>query len=129
MNISIRAKNLQLVPELKIYAEEKISQAVERFLKEYKKPVDVSVELIRVTKHHQKGKIFRTEVQINLHGQRIVAEASGESIEESIDEVKDELEKEIRKQRGKSLDLNREKSRFLKALSHLSPLAWFKKKE
>lgn len=118
MKLSIRTKNLSLSPSLKSYVDEKIGLEVEKLLKHDRPPIEVGVELIRVTKHHQKGNIFRAEVNLSLHGHKIFAEAPGESIEQAIDEVKDELEREIKKHRGKEKDMRRKMGRFLKNIFH-----------
>jgi putative sigma-54 modulation protein len=128
MKTTIRTKNIVLNQRLRDYVEEKIGSEVEKLLVHERPPIEASVELIRLTKHHQKGEIFRAEVQVSLHGHRVISEASGQSIEQAIDEVKDELEREIKKHRGKEKAIRRKGSRFLKKLMHLSPLARFKKK-
>ena len=128
MKTTIRAKNIFLSQKLRDYVEEKIGAEVEKLLKHERPPIEVAVELIRLTKHHKKGNIYRAEVQVSLHGHRVISEASGESIEQAIDEVKDELEREIKKHRGKEKDVGRRRNRFFKKLLHLSPLARFKKK-
>lgn len=129
MKVSIRAKNLSLTSSLEEYIDEKIKKEVEKLLVNERPPVEAVVELTKVSEHHQKGNIYRAEVQVNLHGHKVISESSGESIEQAIDQVKDELEREIKKHRGKEKDVGRKRSRFLKNISHLSPLAWFKKKK
>jgi len=64
-----------------------------------------------------------------LHGHELIAEADGQDIKEAIDDVKDELEREIKKHRGKEKERTMKRGRFLKALTRISPLAWFKKKK
>ncbi|KPJ55294.1 hypothetical protein AMJ47_00230 [Parcubacteria bacterium DG_72] len=128
MKTTIRAKNLSLNQKLRDYVEEKIGEEVEKLLKHERPPIEAAVELIRVTKHHKKGDIFRAEVQVSLHGHKVISEAPGESIEQAIDKVKDELEREIKRHRNKEKDIGRKGGRFLKKLLHLSPLARFKKK-
>jgi len=118
MKTTIRTKNLSLNQKLRDYVEEKIGAEVEKLLVNERPPIEAAVELTKVTKHHQKGQIFRAEVQVNLHGHKVISEASGESIEQAIDEVKDELEGEIKKHRGKEKDIGRKKRRFLKRIFH-----------
>jgi len=129
MKISIRTKNIDLTQDLRDYVDEKIGRDIGRFLTNEKTPLEADVELTRVTHHHQKGLVYRAEVQILLHGHKLIAEAGGENIKEAIDIVKDELEGEIKKHRGKEKDVSIKRSRFLKAVLHLSPAAWFKKKK
>jgi len=128
MKITIRAKNLNLSQDLKEYVEEKIAKDIGKLLVHERSPIEIGVELIRVTRHHQKGKVFRAEVQVVLHGHKVVAEAGAESIKQAIDQVKDELEREIKHHRGKETTLSRKRGRFLKKLLYLSSLARFKKR-
>ena len=128
MKTTIRTKNINLNQKLRDYVEEKIGSEVEKLLVHERPPIEAAVELIKISKHHQKGDIFRAEAQVSLHGHKVISEALGQSIEQAIDEVKDELEREIKKHRGKEQDVGRKRSRFFKKLLHLSPLARFKKK-
>jgi len=129
MKLKIRTKNLNLEPDLKNYVNEKIGETLEKLLIKEKSPVEAGVELIRVTRHHQKGLVFRTEVNLVLHGHKIIAEAGAFSIKEAIDQVKDELEIEIKRHWGRERDLTIRKDRFLKKLLRLSPLAIFRKRK
>jgi len=129
MKITIKVKNIELNQDLRDYVEEKIGRDIGKFLVHEKTPLEAEVELIRVTSHHQRGNIFRAEVKIFLHGHELIAEADGQDIKEAIDDVKDELEREIKKHRGKEKERTMKRGRFLKALTRISPLAWFKKKK
>jgi ribosomal subunit interface protein len=129
MEITIRTKNLNLDQDLRDYVNEKIGETLEKLLIKEKSPLKAGVELIRVTRHHQKGMVFRTEVNLILHGHEIIAEAGAYTIKEAIDQVKDELETEIKRHRGKEKDLRIRKERFFKKFLRLSPLAIFRKKK
>ncbi|MDP2910663.1 MAG: HPF/RaiA family ribosome-associated protein [bacterium] len=129
MEITIRTKNLNLDQDLRDYVNEKIGETLEKLLIKEKTPLKAGVELIRVTKHHQKGMVFRTEVNLILHGHEIIAEAGAYTIKESIDQVKDELETEIKRHRGKEKDIRIRKERFFKKLLRFSPLTVFRKRE
>jgi ribosomal subunit interface protein len=118
MKATIRTKNLSLNENLEDYVDQKITKEVEKLLIHERPPVEAAVELIRVTKHHLKGEIFRAEVRVALHGHEIFSEASGENIEQAIDGVKDELEREIKRHRGREKDLGRKRHRFFKNIFH-----------
>lgn len=121
MKITIKATNIELTQELRDYIEEKIS-SLEKFAKifqgkEYydgffrkgKPRVEVWVEIGRTTKHHQKGDIFRTEVQMHLPGKSIRAEAEREDLKLAITEVKDKLQRELKKYKGKAQSISKRK--------------------
>jgi len=115
MEIVIKKKNLELTPELKAYIEEKIGD-LEIFLqdfereKENKSPrkrrprVLAEAEVGKVTCHHQKGNIFRSEVQIKILGRIFRAEAERDNLKAAIAEVKDELQVQLKKYKGKISD-------------------------
>ena len=127
MKIIIRAKKIKLTPELKAYVDEKIGEDVGRLLAGERSPVKARVELIRITRHHHQGKIYKVEINLTLSGRKIITETQAESIEAAIDEAKDQLEKEVRRSKGKEVDVSRKRGRFFKKLLHLSPLARFRK--
>ncbi len=113
MQIIIRAKNIDLTPHLKEYAEKKLRAAC-RFIpllikkeeqdkeavgREVKRIV-LEVEIEKIT-GEEKGKIFRTEAQMILPGMTIKAEDVAETVKASIDEVKYELERQVKDRKQK----------------------------
>ncbi|PIR71926.1 MAG: ribosomal subunit interface protein [Candidatus Nealsonbacteria bacterium CG10_big_fil_rev_8_21_14_0_10_36_24] len=113
MKIVIKTKNLELNQELQDYIQEKIN-SLEKFAKVFQgenyyngfftkgKPrAEVWVEIGRTTKHHQKGDIFRAEVQMRLSGKSLRAESERNDLKLAITEIKDELQRELKKYKGK----------------------------
>lgn len=108
MEVNIRAKNIELTPHLKEYAEKKLLSAC-RFISPLLKKeigdkeqvgrevgrVVLEVEIEKVT-GEGKGRIFRTEVQMILPGRVIKAEDVAETVKASIDEVKNELQRQVK---------------------------------
>jgi ribosomal subunit interface protein len=119
MKIIIRTKNLELTDDLQKFVDEKIG-GLKKFLsilKEGKKTLtETFVELEKETLHHKKGQIFRTEVQIQLPGKKLIAEAKGEDLKKAIVKVKDELQQEIKKYKLKITETIRRSQRKLKNL-------------
>jgi len=119
MKIIIRTKNLELTDDLQKFVDEKIG-GLKKFLsilKEDKKTLtETFVELEKETLHHKKGQIFRTEVQIQLPGKKLIAEAKGEDLKKAIVKVKDELQQEIKKYKLKITETTRRSQRKLKNL-------------
>lgn len=113
MEVNIRAKNIELTPHLKDYAEKKLLSAC-RFIptllqKEIEdkeqvgrevKRVVLEVEIEKVT-GEEKGRIFRTEAQMILPGRVIKAEDVAETVKASIDEVKNELQRQVKEYKEK----------------------------
>ncbi len=119
MEVSIRAKNIELTPHLKDYAEKKLRSAC-RFIpslleKEDQDKEQVGREVARVvleveiekTTGDEKGKIFRTEAQMILPGFTIKAEDVAETVKASVDEVKYELERQVKEKKEKMEDQKR----------------------
>jgi len=114
VKIVIKTTNLELSQELRDYIQEKIG-SLEKFAKIFQgknyyngffrkgKPrVEVWVEIGRTTRHHQKGDIFRAEVQMRLSGRSVRAESEREDLKLAVTEVKDELQRELKKYKGRA---------------------------
>lgn len=72
------------------------------FFRKGKPRVEVWVEIGRTTRHHQKGDIFRAEVQMRLSGRSVRAESEREDLKLAVTEVKDELQRELKKYKGRA---------------------------
>lgn len=98
---------MELTPAIRDYVNKKIG-GLEKFLDSYNDPsVQCWVEVGMTTRHHQKGNIFRAEIQIHLphfkKGSR--AEFMNSSLYAAIDGAHDEMKIELTKikDRRKSL--------------------------
>ena len=128
MNITIKATNLELTQEIRDYLNEKIG-GLEKFKEGLDGSVIARAEVGVTTAHHQHGKIFRAEVNLNVPkgNQKILrAVAERENIFEEIDEVKDKLQRELKKYKGGIVARQRRGARLSKRLGRFSPLSWFK---
>jgi len=114
MKINLKTKNFSLTQAIKIYLEEKLN-SLDKFL-----PLDESIsadiELAKTTKHHQKGDVFRAEVNLNVPGRLIRAAAEKWNLRVAIDAVKDELQREIKSNKEKSFSLYKKGARLFKKL-------------
>ena len=129
MKIIIKATNLKLDLKIEEYVKEKIG-GVDKLLNSIdKNVVEARVEIGKTTKHHQKGDIFRAEVNLSLPGQLLRAEAEEWDLKVAIDQVKNELKREIKKYRGKKETKFKRGARRAKNLIRISPLAWFRKEK
>jgi ribosome hibernation promoting factor len=92
MNIQFYAKNLELTGDIKNYINEKIGG-----LDKYEADVtECRIDLSKDT-HHQKGKVYRFEVNLKLSYDKnlIRTVVEGESIMSAIDLAKDKLQRQI----------------------------------
>ncbi len=119
MEVIIKAKNIELTPHLKDYAEKKLRSAcrfIPTLLEKEKRDKDsagkefdrilLEVEIEKIT-GEEKGKIFRTEAQMILPGRVIKGEDVAETVKASIDEVKYELERQVKEYKNKAETLKR----------------------
>jgi len=98
MNIQFYAKNLELTGQIKDYINEKIGGLDKYEINVTECRVDLSKDV-----HHQKGNVYRFEVNLKLSYDkkliRTVAEA--ENIMSAIDLAKDKLQRQISKIKDK----------------------------
>jgi len=113
-HINVKTKNIALTPELSDLLEKRLG-TLERFLPE-SDAIVFEAELSKTTEHHQAGKIFRAELNLQLGGQLLRAEATEETIENAIDRAKNELKRELQKLTGKNESLFRRGARRAKDL-------------
>jgi len=121
MRIIIKTKNLVLSAGLKNFIEKKIN-VLKKFLSVLKEDypegqktlAEVLVEVEKETMHHKKGEIFKSSVEINLPGKKLMASARGEDLEKVIIEAKEQIKNEINKYKFKKIDKNRRKQRKFK---------------
>lgn len=114
MKINLKTKNFSLTQAIKIYLEEKLN-SLDKFLPS-DESISANVELAKTTKHHQKGDVFRAEVNLTMPGRLIIAAAEQWDLRVAIDAVKDELQREIKTNKEKNLSLYKKGARMLKKL-------------
>lgn len=129
MKIVIKTTNLELTPKLEDYIHEKIG-GVDKFLDDMDRNViEARAEIGKTTKHHQKGDVFRAEVNLSLPGRLLRSVAEEMDLRTAIDRVKEDLQREIKKYRGKKEAEFKRGARMVKNLIRLSPAAWLRKRK
>jgi len=114
MKIDLKTKNFEITPNIKTYLQQKLD-SLDKFLSN-DESIFADVELAKTTKHHQKGDIFRAEVNLTVPGRLIRAVAEEWDLRVAIDTVKDELQRNIKDVKEKNLSLYRRSARLLKKL-------------
>ena len=112
MKINTKTKNFLLTPSITYYLEEKLN-SLNRFLSRHEN-VFVDVELAKTTRHHQKGDIYKAEINLKIPGHLIRAMAEEWDLRVAIDKVKDELQRKIKDNKEKKLSLYKKGARMLK---------------
>ena len=114
MKIDLKTKNFVITPSIRTYLQEKLD-TLDKFLPK-DESISADVELAKTTKHHQKGDIFKAEVNLMIPGRLIRVVAEKWDLRVAIDAVKDELQREITMNKEKNLSLYHRGARLLKKL-------------
>lgn len=99
MQIQIKATKIELTPEIKDYIQKKMDM-LEKYFGTFH-PTACKVEVGLAVGGQNSGKIYRTEVNLNLPGELIRVEKTEKNIYKSIDKVKDHLRISILKYKDK----------------------------
>ncbi len=105
---------------------EKILRPLERRAgKNFPEDLPVDVELAKISRHHEEGKIWKCEVNLTWPREKktIYVEVIAESLEAAIDEAKDELELQIGEHKGKWRAKFLRGARRIKEEFHITRLA------
>ncbi|MCX6813994.1 MAG: ribosome-associated translation inhibitor RaiA [Candidatus Azambacteria bacterium] len=114
MEIKIKTTNFSLTPSIENYLREKLN-ALNKFLPN-DESISADVELAKTTKHHQKGDIFKAEVNLTMPRRLIRAVAEEWDLHTAIDTAKDELQREITMNKEKNISLYKKGARLFKKL-------------
>ncbi len=121
MKINIKATNFELTPAIKEYIEEKVG-GLEKFIHHPDSSIQTWVEVGLTTRHHQKGDIYRAEIQISLphivNGVRVESEQEG--LYAAIDDARDEMKRELIKIKEKGTTLVKRGARLFKKIISFS---------
>jgi putative sigma-54 modulation protein len=98
MKIDIKGTGMELTEAIKAYVNEKIGSLEKYYDQILVARVDVGI----TTKHHQKGDIYRAEVNLEVPQKYVLrAEATREDLYMAINQVKVELQRQIKKHKEK----------------------------
>jgi putative sigma-54 modulation protein len=104
MNINrIKGTNMELTESIKDAVEAELA-ALDPRLKRWGTAVTADVEVGKTSKHHQKGDIFRAEVNLQIPGKLLRAENVNKDLYVALKNVVSTLERELKKEtelRGK----------------------------
>jgi ribosomal subunit interface protein len=105
MKIEISSKNIDLLPSLTAYINEKmgmLGRHVKKF--ELEGELHLKIRVGRITAHHQKGDVFVASADLTLPGINLHAEKSNGDMHTAVDMVRDALVYEIEKHKEKRED-------------------------
>ncbi|MDD4073915.1 MAG: ribosome-associated translation inhibitor RaiA [Candidatus Pacebacteria bacterium] len=107
MEIKIKTTNIEITEYLKKLVNSK-AKKIDKLLSDYSGLI-LEVELDKTTKHHQKGDIFRAEMQVQVpKGKLLRSVSKKENFRSSLSEAEKDLIIQIKKYKDKnSLELRR----------------------
>ena len=105
MRIQIKSTGFELTPALQQLIEEKF-RGFEKFLANWDKndSVILRIEISKNTKHHQKGKIFYAEANLDLPKNVLRVEETNEDMHSAIDRLKDRLKNDLLRLKERAAD-------------------------
>lgn len=109
--INFKITNAEVSDQLKTVTEHKLA-SLDKFIGD--NPAICDVQFEKITNHHQQGRVYRVEINLEIGGQFYRAEATDENFEKAIDVVKGDIEHELQSARGKQETLWRQGARRIK---------------
>ncbi|HPV70314.1 MAG TPA: ribosome-associated translation inhibitor RaiA [Candidatus Magasanikbacteria bacterium] len=104
MQIIIKATGIEMTQAINDYVNSKIS-GLEKYLQRVDNgAVEARVEVGRSTNHHNKGNIFKAEVNLKVPGNLLRAEESNSDLYSAIDLVYDEIKRQVVSFKDKKID-------------------------
>ena len=102
MNINTKATNVELTPAIQDYLNKKVA-AFDKLINKNDESAALNVVLAKITQHHQKGDIFKAEMNLRISGKVFQASSEEQDIFIAIDFVKDEMVRELRSYKDKRI--------------------------
>ena len=92
MNIKIKAVDIELTEAIENYADKKIKEALEKFIKENQKnSILVELEVSKTNNHHSNGDMYKASAKAHGFQKNIFAEEIKDDLYAAIDGLKDKL--------------------------------------
>lgn len=105
MQIKIKATNIELTSEIKDYVQEKMDM-LDKYLGSIQ-VMNCDVEVGMAVGGQNRGKIYRTEANLNVPGDLLRVEKTEKDLFKAIDKVKDHLMRSIKRYKEKRIDKKR----------------------
>ena len=115
MNINITGKNMDLTEAIKGYVQDKVSALTKLAKNSGSEPL-AEVEVGKISQHHNKGDVFRTEINLSVGGVFLRAESIKDDLYASVDEAQSGMMRELRARKTKDESLFRRGAAKIKKL-------------
>src|SRR3989338_2288136 len=104
MNINTKATNVELTPAIQDYLNKKVA-AFDKLINKNDESAALNVVLAKITQHHQKGDIFKAEMNLHISGKVLQASSEEQDIFVAIDLAKDEMTRELKSHKDKKVGI------------------------
>jgi len=104
MRINIKGTGMEITSAIGDYLNKKLEH-INKFVDPADESALCDVELGKTTKHHNKGDLFRAEINLHIKGKNLRAVSETEDLYASIDEVKDEMTRELLSSKDRKVSL------------------------
>lgn len=104
MKINIKTTGVELSTEIHDYLNKKVI-AFEKLINKKDESAALNVIMAKISRHHQKGDIFKVEMNLHISGKVFQASSEGEDLFSAMDTVKDEIVKELKTNKDKKISL------------------------
>ncbi|MDQ5950413.1 MAG: putative sigma-54 modulation protein [Patescibacteria group bacterium] len=105
LNKHIKATNIELTEAIRDYAEKKVD-TLNKFIEKEKESL-AEIEVGKTTNHHNKGEIFRAEINLTMGDKQFRAVSETTDLYSAIDEMRDQIVREVKNHKSKSRALFR----------------------
>jgi putative sigma-54 modulation protein len=102
MNIKIKASRMELTPSIEDYVYKRM-EAVTKLIAGQEESTVCDVEVGKTTEHHNKGDVFRAEVNLTVSGKQYYASSEKGDLYSAIDHVQSEIVRELKTGKEKRL--------------------------
>ncbi|MEK7535787.1 MAG: ribosome-associated translation inhibitor RaiA [Patescibacteria group bacterium] len=114
MTISFKASGITLTEAIKAYGQDKIGSVASLLADQ--ESANLDLELEKTTAHHQKGEVFRAEVNLRSMGELFRVEKTAEDLYVAIDLVRDDLIREVKNYKSRTESIFKKGGRLAKRL-------------
>jgi putative sigma-54 modulation protein len=102
MQINIKSSNFELTEAIRSYAQKKIDK-MEKFLGTTK-VITAEIELEKTSNHHNKGEIYRAEINLELPQELLRIEKTEKDLYKAIDKAESHMVLLLKKYKEKRID-------------------------
>jgi len=106
MKINEKGVNMEITAEIKDYLYKKLAH-LEKFLNPADDSVLCEVELGKISNHHNKGDVYKTEINLHIAGKNLRAVSEMDDLFASIDIAKDDMVRDLQTNKDRKVSMMR----------------------